>query len=226
MSVVKLESVDKVFNLGEPNEFKALQGITLEIEPKTITVIAGPSGSGKTTLLSIIGLMSRPTAGRVTILGKETTLLSERFRTIFRRRHIGFLFQEFNLIPDLKASENLKLVLYPEGPDLRQLEARTSLLLKKFGILEKAHIRTSILSGGEKQRLALARALIADPEILLVDEPTAHLDTKLSLQLIEDFKKLRKEGKTLIIASHDPLIVEGDLPDRVEHMVDGRIVKH
>lgn len=225
MSIIELESIDKVFNPGELNEFQALQGITLEIEIKTITVIAGPSGSGKTTLLSIIGLMSRPTAGRITVLGKETTLLSERFRTLFRRRHIGFLFQEFHLIYDIKVSENLKLVLYPNGTPLHQLEERTSFLLAKFGLLEKASLRTSILSGGEKQRLALARALMADPEILLIDEPTAHLDTKLSLKVVEDFKKLREEGKTLIIASHDPLIVEGDLPDRVLHMSDGRILE-
>jgi len=226
MSIIKLESIDKVFNPGKPNEFQALQGITLEIEPKTITVIAGPSGSGKTTLLSITGLMSRPTAGRITVLTKETTLLSENFRTLFRRHHIGFLFQEFHLIYDLKVSENLKLVLYPDGIPLHQLEERSSFLLAKFGILKKAHLRTSILSGGEKQRLALARALMADPEILLIDEPTAHLDTKLSLQVVEDFKKLREDGKTLIIASHDPLIVEGELPDSVLHMSDGRILEH
>lgn len=225
MSIIELESVDKIFNPGEPNEFRALHGITLKIEPKTIPVIAGPSGSGKTTLLSIIGLMSRPTAGRIRVLGKETTLLPERFRTLFRRRHIGFLFQEFHLIYDLKVSENLKLVLYPDGPPLHQLEEKSSFLLAKFGILEKASLRTSILSGGEKQRLALARALMVDPEILLIDEPTAHLDTNLSLQVVEDFKKLREEGKTLIIASHDPLIVEGGLPDRVLHMSDGRILE-
>jgi len=224
MNVVELQRVEKVYNPGQPNEFRALKGISLEISPETITVIAGPSGSGKTTLLSIIGLMSRPTAGRVKVLGRETTLLSERFRTLFRRRHIGFLFQEFHLIPDLTAMENLKIALYPEGPSPSWLESRCLELLEKFEIEDKARMRASLLSGGEKQRLALARALMADPEILLVDEPTAHLDSKLSHEVVEIFRQLRSEGKTILIASHDPLIVEGDLADRVLHLKDGELV--
>ena len=221
MKVIELESVDKIFNPGEPNQFQALYEVSLKVNPQTITVIGGPSGSGKTTLLSIVGLMSRATAGRVKILENETTLLSERFRTLFRRRHIGFLFQEFNLIPDLTVEENINIVLYPEGIRFSQLQERSSTLLKKFEIFDKVGVKASTLSGGEKQRLALVRSLMANPEILLVDEPTAHLDTKLSAEVIQAFNKLKEEGKTLLICSHDPLIVESDLPDRVLYMNDG-----
>lgn len=223
MNAIELESVEKVFNPGKPNEFVALAGISLEIEEGTVTVVAGPSGSGKTTLLSVIGLMSRPTGGRVRILGKETTLLPERFRTLFRRHHIGFLFQQFNLIPDLSALENLSLVLYPDAPPLSELHRKGMALLRRFGLEAKARVRASILSGGEKQRLAMARALMADPEILLVDEPTANLDTKLSREILEIFRHLTEEGKTLVITSHDPIIMESDLPDRVWQMRDGRL---
>ncbi len=223
MMAIQLESVEKVFNPGRPNEFAALKGVSLEIPRGSAIVIAGPSGSGKTTLLSVVGLMSRPTAGRVRILGKETTLLSERFRTLFRRHHIGFLFQQFNLIPDLTSLENLSLVLYPDAPPLSELHGKGMRLLERFGLEGKAHVRASILSGGEKQRLAMARALMADPEILLIDEPTANLDTKLSREVVEIFRQLHEEGKTLIITSHDPIIMESDLAEQVWHMRDGRL---
>lgn len=225
MSVVSLESVDKIYNLNGDNRYQALYGITLEISPGSINVIAGPSGAGKTTLLSIIGLMSRPTAGRVKILGKETTLMSERFRTLFRRSSIGVMFQEFNLIPDLTVLENMNIVQYPLGPVFSRMQERSCELLKRFRIIDKAHSLTATLSGGEKQRLALARALIAEPELLLIDEPTAHLDSKLSEEVIEIFRELKqKEKKTLLICSHDPLITQSDLPDRVLQMKDGHLL--
>jgi len=224
MSVVSLESVDKIYNLNGDNRYQALYGVTLEISPGSINVIAGPSGAGKTTLLSIIGLMSRPTAGRVKILGKETTLMSERFRTLFRRSNIGVMFQEFNLIPDLTVLENMNIVQYPLGPVFSRMQERSCELLKRFRIIDKAHSLAATLSGGEKQRLALARALIAEPELLLIDEPTAHLDSKLSEEVIEIFRELKqKEKKTLLICSHDPLITQSDLPDRVLPMKDGHL---
>lgn len=225
MNVLSLESVDKIFYLnGDGAYYRALSDISLEIEAGTITVIAGPSGSGKTTLLSIIGLMSRPTAGRVTVLGKETTLMSERFRTLFRRRNIGVMFQEFNLIPDLTVMENMNVVQYPMGTPYRRMLKRSRELLERFRILEKADSVTATMSGGEKQRLALARALIADPEILLIDEPTAHLDSKLSGEVVEIFRELKeKEKRSLLICSHDPLITQGDLADRLLYIRDGRL---
>lgn len=225
MSIISLEKIKKTFYPGKPNEFIALHDLTLDIGPDRATILAGPSGSGKTTLLSLIGLMSRPNSGRITILGKETTLLGEQFRTLFRRRHIGFIFQHFQLITNLKAKDNLDLALYQDGIPYKTIRRKRKDLLSRFGLSSKAGEKTAVLSGGEKQRLAIARALMNDPEILLVDEPTAHLDTALSQEVIELFMALKKEGKTIVIASHDPLLLNGKLSERIIHLRDGAMIR-
>jgi len=225
MSIIALEKVGKTFHPGKPNEFTALHELTLEIAAGQTTVLAGPSGSGKTTLLSLIGLMNRPSSGRITILGKVTTLLGEQFRTLFRRRHVGFIFQHFQLITDLKAKENLDLALYQVGVPFHKIREKRRNLLERFGLSDKAESKTSVLSGGEQQRLAIARALMNDPEILLVDEPTAHLDTALSRDVIALFEELKKEGKTFIIASHDPLVLDSELAERIIHLRDGSVIQ-
>ncbi|MDQ7783499.1 MAG: ABC transporter ATP-binding protein [Desulfomonilaceae bacterium] len=225
MSIIKMDRVTKTYNPGKPNEFAALSEISLDIPSGQCTILAGPSGSGKTTLLSLVGLMSRPSSGRITILGKETTLLAENFRTLFRRGHMGFIFQHFQLITDLTVKDNLDLVLYPDGRPFNAIRERRTSLLERFGLITKRAEKASVLSGGEQQRLAIARALMNNPEILLVDEPTAHLDTTLSQHVIALFEDLRNEGKTLIIASHDPLVLAGGLAERVIHLRDGRIIR-
>lgn len=225
MSVISLQRVEKTFNPGRPNEFTALKELTLDVERGQATIVAGPSGSGKTTLLALVGLMSRPSAGRITILGKETTLLGDQFRTLFRRHHIGFIFQHFQLITDLKVKENLDLTLYPDGVPVKQIREKRRSLLEKFSLTDKADSRTSVLSGGEKQRLAIARALMHDPEILLVDEPTAHLDTALSRDVLALFLDLKREGRTFVIASHDPLVLDSDLAERIIRLRDGSVVR-
>lgn len=223
MSILSLEKVEKIFYPGKPNEIIALHELTLDIVSGQTTILAGPSGSGKTTLLSLLGLMSRPSSGRITMLGKETTLLGEHLRTLFRRRHVGFIFQHFQLIMDLRVRENLDLVLYQEGAPLKTIRRKRLELLERFNLSDKAEAKTAVLSGGEKQRLAIARALMNDPEILLVDEPTAHLDTALSREVIALFLELKAEGKTFVIASHDPIFLGGDLPDRILHLRDGNV---
>jgi putative ABC transport system ATP-binding protein len=225
MSVISLQRVEKIFNPGRPNEFTALKELTLDVERGQATIVAGPSGSGKTTLLALIGLMSRPSAGRITVLGKETTLLGDQFRTLFRRHHIGFIFQHFQLITDLKVKENLDLTLYPEGVPVKRIREKRWSLLEKFSLTDKADSRTSVLAGGEKQRLAIARALMHDPEILLVDEPTAHLDTALSREVLSLFLELKQEGRTFVIASHDPLVLDSDLAERIVSLRDGSVVE-
>lgn len=225
MSIISLCHVDKVFNPGKPNQFIALSNLTLKLNKGEVAIVAGPSGSGKTTLLSLIGLMSRPTGGRISILEQEATLLGDQFRTLFRRRHLGFIFQHFQLIPDLKVRENLDLTLYPEGISLKRIIAKRSSLLERFGLLDKAESQASVLSGGEKQRLAIARALMNDPEILLVDEPTAHLDTTLSREVLSLFVELKEEGKTFVVASHDPLVVDNEIADRIIHFRNGAMVQ-
>jgi putative ABC transport system ATP-binding protein len=169
--------------------------------------------------------MSRPSSGRITVLGRETTLLSENFRTLFRRRHVGFIFQHFQLITDLTVKDNLDLVLYPEGVSCDTIRERRTSLLERFDLIAKVREKASVLSGGEQQRLAIARALMNNPEILLVDEPTAHLDTALSEQVIALFQDLKNEGKTLVIASHDPLVLASGLAEKVIHLRDGRIIR-
>ena len=159
------------------------------------------------------------------MLGKETTLLGDQFRTLFRRHHIGFIFQHFQLITDLKVKENLDLTLYPDGVPVKRIRERRWSLLEKFSLTDKADSRTSVLSGGEKQRLAIARALMHDPEILLVDEPTAHLDTVLSRGVLSLFLDLKREGRTFVIASHDPLVLDSDLAERIVSLRDGAVVQ-
>lgn len=225
MSIITMDRVTKTYNPGRPNEFGALSEISVEILYRQSTILAGPSGSGKTTLVSLIGLMSRPSSGRITVLDKETTLLSENFRTEFRRRHMGFIFQQFQLITDLTVKDNLDIVLFPGGMSFDTIRQRRNSLLERFGLTAKIAEKASVLSGGEQQRLAIARALMNDPEILLVDEPTAHLDTALSKAVITLFQDLKKDGKTLIIASHDPLILDSGLSERVIHLRDGRIIR-
>lgn len=225
MSIITMEGVTKVYNPGRPNEFVALNEVSVQISSGECTILEGPSGSGKTTLLSLVGLMSRPSSGRVTILGRETTLLSENFRTLFRRKHIGFIFQHFQLISDLTVKDNLDLALYPEGVPFATIRERRAGLLERFGLSTKTAEKASILSGGEQQRLAIARALMNNPEILLVDEPTAHLDSALSQQVITLFGDLKQEGKTLVVASHDPLVLSSGLADEVIHLRDGRITR-
>lgn len=225
MSAIIMEKISKIYNSGKPNQFAAVTDISLEIPKGQATILAGPSGSGKTTMLSLMGLMSRPSCGRITVLGRETTLLSEDFRTQLRRKHVGFIFQHFQLIGDLAVKDNLDLALYPDGMPFHLIKERRIALLEKFELLAKSSEKVSVLSGGEQQRLAIARALMNDPEIVLVDEPTAHLDTVLSRTVIALFQNLRDEGKTLVIASHDPLVLSGGIADRVIHVRDGRIIE-
>jgi len=225
VSIITMENVTKAYNPGKPNEFVALNKVSVEVSSGECTILAGPSGSGKTTLLSLVGLMSRPSSGRITILGRETTLLSESFRTLFRRRHMGFIFQHFQLITDLTVKDNLDLVLYPEGQPFEKIREKRTSLLERFGLIAKGAEKAAVLSGGEQQRLAIARALMNNPEILLIDEPTAHLDTTLSRHVIDLFRNLKKEGKTLVIASHDPLILTSGLAEKVVHLREGRIVQ-
>ena len=178
--MIALVNVHKIFNAGRPNEFKAIQGIDLEIVPRKVTVFTGPSGSGKTTLLSLVGCMARPTSGRIYFRERELTSLPERFLTEIRRKTFGFIFQQFNLVKGISALENVMLPAYPVGEPYAILKQRALGLLELLNIADKAASRVEWLSGGQAQRVAVARALINDPAVIIADEPTAHLDTKLS----------------------------------------------
>jgi putative ABC transport system ATP-binding protein len=222
--MIELKDITRTFNAGKANEFTALQGITSTIESSKITILKGPSGSGKSTLLSIIGCMARPTSGRIWLDGKEMTSLPERFLAIIRRQTFGFIFQHFNLIKGITVLENVMLPAYPTGLEYKVIRERAMHLLERFRIESKSHQNIENLSGGEQQRAAIARALINSPSIIIADEPTAHLDTALSEKLLFFISELKRENKTIIITSHDPLVYESDLVEYMIELRDGVVV--
>jgi len=222
--MIRLQNIRKVFNAGQPNEFVAIEGVNLSIDAHVATALKGPSGSGKTTLLSLLGCMARPTSGRITLKEREITSLPERFLTEIRRETFGMIFQQFNLIKGLTALENVMLPAYPRGERHASLKRRAMGLLELLNLAGKASARVEWLSGGEAQRTAIARALINNPAILIADEPTAHLDTALSREFMEIMRQLKNDGKTILIASHDPVVYASDVIDRIVEIRDGRIV--
>ena len=221
--MISLTGVSKIFNKGKHNEYVALHDVSLAIDRGKVTVLKGPSGSGKTTLLSIVGGMSRPTSGRVTMNGREVTSLPERFLTELRRETFGFIFQQFNLVQGISLVENVMLPAVPNGEPFAVRRERAMARLAQFGLESRAATRVELLSGGEMQRVAIARALINDPEVIIADEPTAHLDSKLSADLMAIMGRLKESGKTIIMASHDPLVYDAGLVDRIVEIRDGRI---
>jgi putative ABC transport system ATP-binding protein len=221
--MIELVNITKVFNNDKPNEFVAIHGVSLSIDSERVTVFKGPSGSGKTTILSLIGCMARPTSGRIKLSEREITSLPERFLTEVRRQTFGFIFQQFNLIKGITALENAMLPAYPLGEAHASLKKRAMGLFDLFGISQKAESKVEWLSGGEAQRVTIVRALINNPSIIIADEPTAHLDTKLSKEFMEIVGGFKDDGKTVLIASHDPIVYESDVVDRVINVRDGMI---
>ena len=220
--MIELKQITKIYSAGKPGEFTALQNVDLHIDANSVTVFAGPSGSGKTTLLSIIGCMARPTSGRITVDGQETTSLPEKFLARVRRSTFGFVFQDHNLIKGISVMENTMLPAYPLGEDYKTLKRRSMELLAQLKMEAKADRRVEALSGGERQRAAIARALINEPAVVIADEPTAHLDKALTMEFLDIVADLAAHGKTVMIASHDPLIVDAHVVDRVVQMRDGK----
>lgn len=221
--MIQLQEVKKVFNQGRANEVWAVRGITLEIAPNLVTVFKGPSGSGKSTLLSMIGSLARPTSGRISLDGRLLSNLPERFMTDVRRSTFGFIFQQFNLIRGFSVLENVMLPAYPLAPDHGTLTAKALELLRQFNLQGKAHSKVEWLSGGEAQRTAICRALINDPRILIADEPTANLDSRLSRDLIAIVGDLVDMGKTVLVSSHDPIVFESSRVSTLVEMRDGQV---
>ena len=182
--MIQLTHITKTFNPGKANAFEALKGIDLTLQTGRMTVFKGPSGSGKTTLLSIIGCMSRPTSGRITLNHRETTSLPERFAAGIRRDTFGFIFQDYHLIRGLSVLENVMIPVYPTGRRHGAVKEEAQALLQRLGMGSKVHEKVETLSGGEQQRVAISRALINDPSVIIADEPTAHLDTERSMQFM------------------------------------------
>lgn len=220
---IELEGVTKIYNQGQINEVVALRDIDLRIEAHTLNCLRGASGCGKSTLLSIIGCVIQPTSGRAAVAGLQPARMPDRFLTVHRRRCIGFIFQNFNILPALTVRENITLPLVPQGLNRRAMAERVDRLLQRFSISHRGNFPAGRISGGELQRVAIARALVNDPPLILADEPTAHLDSGLSREFMEYMAALKQAGKTIIITSHDPQVTEHPAVDRVIDMKDGRI---
>lgn len=222
---IELEGVTKIYNQGEPYEVVALECVDLTIESGELVCLRGASGSGKTTLLSIIGCVFPPTSGRAALGGKRISRLPDHFLCSFRRDKIGFIFQDFNILGDVTVLENVCLPLYPAGVPARELTARAVGLLAQFDLMKRASFRAEQLSGGELQRVAICRALINDPPIIIADEPTAHLDSRLAASFMAVMAQLQNHGKTIVITSHDPRVYQRPEIDRVVDLVDGRVTR-
>ncbi|TAK48832.1 MAG: ABC transporter ATP-binding protein [Betaproteobacteria bacterium] len=219
--VVRLEQVARVYRQNSL-AVHALRGISLEIRKGDFAVLVGPSGSGKTTLLNVIGGLDTPTAGRIWVAGTETGRMSKSKLAEMRLRKIGFVFQEFNLIPVLSALENVEFVMLLQGIPEAERRVRSNALLKELGLQGLEHRRPSELSGGQQQRVAVARAIAAEPIIVLPDEPTANLDSKAGGALLDLMRRLNEQkGVTFVFSTHDPMVVER--ARRVVRLKDGEI---
>ena len=222
--IIKLENVWKIYQLGK-TELEALKGINLEINRGSFMTLMGPSGSGKSTLLNMVGLLDVPTRGKVFVDGKDITLLSENKLAQLRGKTIGFVFQEFNLLANFNALENVALPMVFLGVGEEKRKKRAKELLSSVGLGERIFHQPSELSGGERQRVAIARAFANDPEMVIADEPTGNLDSvtgKIIMDLLTDFHK--KDGKTIVVVTHDPNIA--GYSKEVVNIKDGQIISN
>lgn len=223
MEIIRLEDVHKTYDVSKIVKVDALNGIDLSIEEGTITTIYGVSGSGKSTMLNIIGCLDKPTSGKVTIKGSDTAPMNDKTLSAFRNENIGFVFQEFNLIPHRTAYDNLMVPLYFAKKDAKRKEKNIDAVLEKLGILKLKNRKVSDMSGGQRQRVAIGRALINECPIIIADEPTGQVDSAQKDSIAKIFKALRDEGKTILIATHDESLA--DIADKVIHIADGKIVE-
>jgi putative ABC transport system ATP-binding protein len=221
MRVLEAKAVRKQYKMGN-HSVDALAGVDFLVEQGEFVAIMGPSGSGKSTLLHLIGGLDQATEGEVTIAGQPLSLLKDTQITLLRRRHVGFVFQFFNLLPTLTAEENITLPLLIDGKNPRKYQERLEALLDLIGLTDRRSHKPEQLSGGEQQRVALARALITEPAIVLADEPTGNLDSKTGTTIMELLRRSCRElGQTVIVVTHDPRAAS--YADRVVFLRDGQI---
>jgi putative ABC transport system ATP-binding protein len=233
MTLISAEQLVKTYRSGEV-EVRAIRGVDFTIEAKSFVVFVGPSGSGKTTLLNMLGCLDHPTSGRLTVADTDVSTLDRRAAADFRGQHIGFVFQDFNLIPVLTVYENIEypLIMVQDWPEAER-RAQVTRLLEAVGMADQAHKRPSQISGGQKQRVAVARALATNAQLVLADEPTANLDHDTAYRIIELMKKMRDDfGTTFVFSTHDPKIMaeaevvfeleDGDVHRKVLELAGGQ----
>jgi putative ABC transport system ATP-binding protein len=218
--VIQLDGVTKTYQAGAP---PALADVTMGVADGEVVAVMGPSGSGKSTLLNLIAGLDRPSAGTVTVAGRRIDALGEAALARFRARHVGIIFQFFNLLDDLTVEDNVLLPAQLAGASRRVARVRAGELLERMGIEQHRNAYPARLSGGERQRVAIARALVNSPELLLADEPTGALDTATGQEIGHLLRQLNAEGQTMVLVTHDPALAER-YAARTVRMVDGRVV--
>ncbi|MEW6407922.1 MAG: ABC transporter ATP-binding protein [Patescibacteria group bacterium] len=221
MPLIQLQNIKKIYKLGKI-EIPVLHKVDLKIQEGEFLAIIGPSGSGKSTLMNIIGLLDRPTKGEYFLKGKDVSFKSGWEQARLRNQEIGFIFQTFNLLPRLNVLDNvISPMIYAKIPAKKRKE-KAHEILKAVGLSKRVKHKPNELSGGEKQRVAIARALVCDPSIILADEPTGNLDSKSGGEIMEIFKKLNKQGKTIIVVTHEKVVA--DCARMTIRLLDGKIV--
>ncbi len=218
--MVELENITKVYHMGKV-EVHALRGVTLSIAEGEMIAVIGASGSGKSTMLNVIGLLDRPASGRYLFKGVDVSQLNDNQLAEMRNKEFGFVFQDFNLLPRATALANVELPLIYSG-NVRRRRERAGEALERVGLGERANHKPTEMSGGEQQRVAIARALVNNPSLILADEPTGNLDTHSSAEIMSIFQQLHREGKTVVLITHEADIAAQ--AERIIRLQDGRIM--
>ena len=219
--MIDIRGIRKIYKMGE-NEVRALDGIDLKIKPNEFVAIIGPSGSGKSTLMNMIGCLDTPTSGTYFIDGNEASKLKDDEQAFIRNKKIGFIFQQYNLLPKLTVEENVELPLIYAGVPAHKRKELAKTALERVEMYERRFHKPTELSGGQQQRTSIARALAARPPMILADEPTGALDSKTGTEVLNMLKELHKEGKTVVLITHDNKIAHE--ADRIVRIMDGKIV--
>jgi putative ABC transport system ATP-binding protein len=220
MASIKLEDVDKKYHLGD-TIVEALKDVDVDIEEGDFVAIMGPSGSGKSTLMNMIGALDIPTSGKVSVDETDVSSLSEDELAVLRSKKVGFVFQQFNLIPSMNATENVALPMLFRGKSKKERTERAENILEKVGLGDRLTHMPSELSGGQRQRVSIARALANDPDIILADEPTGNLDTETGEKIMDLLTELNEEGKTIVMVTHDE--DDASYANRIINIVDGKV---
>ncbi|MBL7752979.1 MAG: ABC transporter ATP-binding protein [Chitinophagaceae bacterium] len=219
-AVISIQQLTKDYFLG-PQRIPVLKSLDLEIERNEYVALMGPSGSGKSTLMNIIGCLDSPTSGQYILNGKEVSRMHDNELAAVRNKEIGFVFQQFNLLPRLNALENVALPLVYSGISKKEREQRSKEVLQKVNLADRWHHRPNQLSGGQCQRVAIARALVNNPSIILADEPTGNLDSKTSGEIMDLFRSIHAAGNTVVLVTHEEDIAQN--AERIIRLKDGRI---